>query len=74
MNNGYEQLAGSNVFMIYGPNMSYNIIKIYMDEFYTQRAFHRVQEHPKQSLNEEIMIIQSWRNFDSIFPKTSIFP
>ena len=33
MNSDYEQLAGPTVFMIYGPNMSSNIIKIYMDGF-----------------------------------------
>ena len=32
-----------------------------MDGFYTQRAFHRVQEHPKWSSDEEVMIDQSWR-------------
>ena len=30
-----------------------------MDGFYTQRAFHRVQEHPKRSSNEEVMHIAS---------------
>ena len=49
MNGGYEQPAGPTVFMIFGPNMSSNIIKLYMDRFYTQRAFHRVQENPKRS-------------------------
>ena len=33
MNNGYEQPAGPIVFMIFGPNMSFNIIKLYMDGF-----------------------------------------
>ena len=74
MNSGYEQPAGPTIFMISRSNMSSNIIKLYMDGFYTQRAFHRVKEHPKQSSNEEIMTIQSWRNFDSISPKTPIFP
>ena len=32
-----------------------------MDGFYTQRAFHRVQEHPKRSSDEEVMPIRSWR-------------
>ena len=31
-----------------------------MDGFQTQRAFHRVQEHPKQS-SDEVMRIRSWR-------------
>ena len=33
MNSGYEQLAGPTVFFISGPNLSSNIIKLYMDEF-----------------------------------------
>ena len=74
MNSGYKQQAGPTVFMISGPNMSSNIIKIYMDRFWTQISFHRFQEHQKQSSDEEIMTIRSWRNFDSISPKTPIFP
>ena len=31
INSGYEQQAGPTVFMIFGPNMSSNIIKLYMD-------------------------------------------
>ena len=57
MNNGYEQPAGPTVFVISGPTLSSIIIKLYMDGFYTQRAFHRVQEHPKRSSDEEIMIV-----------------
>ena len=30
-----------------------------MDRLYTQRAFHRVQEHPKRSPNEGVMHIAS---------------
>ena len=48
-------------FIILGPNMSSNFIKIYMDRFYTQRSFHRVQEHPKRSLDKKVMIVRSWR-------------
>ena len=59
MNNGYKQLAGPTVFMISGPNMSSNIIKLYMDRFQTQRAFHRVQEHQKGSSDEEIMTVRN---------------
>ena len=61
MNNGYEQHAGPTIFMIFGHNMSSNIIKIYMGRFYTQISFHRVQEHLKRSSDEEIMTIRSWR-------------
>ena len=56
MNNDYEQnQQGLLFFLISGPNMSSNFINLYMDGFYTQRSFHRVQEHSKRSLNEEIM-------------------
>ena len=56
MNSDYEQnQQGLLFFMISGPNMSFNFIKLDMDEFYTQRAFHGVQEHPKRSSDEEFM-------------------
>ena len=43
MNSDYEQNQQVLLFfMISGPNMSYNIIKLYMDGFWTQRAFHIV--------------------------------
>ena len=62
MNSDYEQnQQGLPFFVIFGPNKSSNIIKIYMDGFHTQISFHRVQEHPKRSSNEEIMTIRSWR-------------
>ena len=32
-----------------------------MDEFLSQRAFHRVQEHPKRSSDEEIITVRSLR-------------
>ena len=40
MNSDYEQPAGPTIFVIYGPNMSSKIIKLYMDGFLTQRYFH----------------------------------
>ena len=56
MNSDYEEnQQGLLFFVISGPNMSSNFIKLYIDGFYTQRAFHIVQEHPKRSSNEEIM-------------------
>ena len=62
MNSGYEQhQQGLLFFMISGPNMSSNIIKLYINGFYTQRDFHRVQEHPKQSSDKEIITVRSWR-------------
>ena len=53
--NNYGYLQGLLFFMISGINMSSNFIKLYMDVFFTQWAFHRVQEHPKRSSNEEVM-------------------
>ena len=61
INSGYEQPAGPTVFVISGLNMSSNIIKLYMNGFWTQRAFHRVQEHSKRSSDEEVMTVRSWR-------------
>ena len=61
MNNyGYQQ--GLLFFMIYGLNMSSNFIMLYMDGFLTQWDFHRVQEHLKQSSDEEVMTVRSWRS------------
>ena len=37
-----RETSRPTVFMISGPNMSSNIIKVYMDGFYTQRGFHIV--------------------------------
>ena len=62
MNSDYEHNQQSLLFFrLPGPNMSSNFIKLYMDEFYIQRDFHRVQEHLKRSSDEEIMIVRSWR-------------
>ena len=61
MNSGYEQPARPTIFVIYGHNLSSNIITIYLTEFETHIYFHRVQEHPKRSLDEEIMTVRSWR-------------
>ena len=62
MNSDYEQnQQGLLFFMISGPNISSNIINLYMDGLYTQISFHRVQEHPKRSSDEEIKTIRSWR-------------
>ena len=58
MNSDYEHNKHSLLFfVISGQNMSSNIIRLYLDGFYTKRAFHRVQEHPKRSSDEEIMTI-----------------
>ena len=60
MNNDYEHNQhGLLFFVIYGPNMGSNFIKLYMYGFWTQRAFHIVQEYPKRSSDREIMTVQS---------------
>ena len=60
MNNDYEHnQQGLLFFMLSGPNMSFHFIKLYMDGFWTQRPFHRVQEHSERSSGEEIMIARS---------------
>ena len=60
MNSDYKQnQQGLLFFMISGPNMSSNSIKLYINGFETQIFFHRVQEHPKRSLNKEIMTVRS---------------
>ena len=62
MNSDYEKnQQGLLFFIIFGPNMSSRFIKLYMDVFYTQRSFHRIQERPKRSSDVEIMTIRSWR-------------
>ena len=54
MNNyGYQQ--SRLFFVISGPNMSSNFNKLYIDGVLPQWDFHRVQEHPKRSSDEEVM-------------------
>ena len=43
--------------------MSSNFNNIYIDGFLTQWAFHRVKEHPNQSLDEGVMTFRSWRSY-----------
>ena len=47
-------------FMISGPNLSSTFIILYMAGFLTQWSFHKVQEHPKRSSDEEVMTFRSW--------------
>ena len=39
------------------------ILHRYINGFLTQWAFHKVQEHPKWSSDEEVMTFQSWRSY-----------
>ena len=60
MNSDYEHnQQGLLFFVIYGPNIGSNFIKLYMYGFFTQRSFHVVQEYSKRSSNEEIMAVRS---------------
>ena len=61
--NNYGYLQGLLFFMISGTNMSFSFINLSMNEFLTQWAFHRVQEHPKRSLDEGVMTFRSWRSY-----------
>ena len=61
--NNYGYLQGLLFFMISGTKMSSNFFNISMDGFLTQWAFHRVQEHPNRSSNEEVMTFRSWRSY-----------
>ena len=61
MNNyGYLYCLLFSVFSV--TNMSSNLIKLSIDEFLTQWAFHRVQEHPNRSSDEGVMTFRSWRS------------
>ena len=61
--NNYGYLEGLLFFVISGTNMSSNFIKLSMDGFLTQWAFHRVQEHLNRSSDEEVMTFRSWRSY-----------
>ena len=52
--------------------MSSNFNKLYIDEFLTQWAFHRVQEHPKRSSNEEVMTFRSLRSLEIKLSKADL--
>ena len=43
--------------------MSSNLIMLSIYEFFTQWAFHRVQEHSNRSSDGEVMTFQSWRSY-----------
>ena len=58
--NNYDYHICLLFFLIYGPNMSFTFIILCMAGFLTQWDFHRVQEHPKRSSDEEAMTFRSW--------------
>ena len=47
-------------FAFFRYHMSLYCIKLYMDGFYTSRAFQRYQEHPNRSSYDKVMVLQSW--------------
>ena len=69
---GYQQ--GLLFLVIYGPNMSSKFNKLYIDGFLIQWDFHRVQEHPKRSSDEEVMTFRSLRSHMSSQPYPASLP
>ena len=53
--NKYDYHIFFMFFMLSGPNVSSNFIMLYVAGFLTQWAYHRVQEYPKRSSDEEVM-------------------
>ena len=43
--------------------MTPTILHRHTNGLFTQWAFHRVQEHPKRSSDEEVMTFRSWRSY-----------
>ena len=43
------------------PALAPTALHMHMAGIWTQWAFHRVKEHPNQSLDEEVMTVRSWR-------------
>ena len=61
--NNYGYLYCLLFFIFSRTYMSFNIIKLSIDEFLTQWAFHRVQEHSNRSSDGEVMTFRSWRSY-----------
>ena len=55
--------AAATVFSHFWMQYKINMVSsyIYMGGFETQRDFHKIQEHPKRTSDEEVMVIRSWR-------------
>ena len=60
--NNYGYLYRLLFFMFSGTNKSSILIRLSIDEFLTQWAFHRVQEHPNRSSDEGVITFRSWRS------------
>ena len=60
--NNYGYLYYLLFSMLYGTNMSSNLIQLSIDEFLTQWALNSVQEHPNRSSDEGDMTFRSWRS------------
>ena len=61
--NNYGTCSAYYYFVFSGANMSSHLIKLSINGFFTQWAFHRVQEHPNWSSDEGVMTFQSWRSY-----------
>ena len=61
--NNYGYLYCLLFFVFSGANMSSNLIKLSINGFLTQWAFHRVQEHLNRRLDGEVMTFRSWRSY-----------
>ena len=61
--NNYDYLYYLLFFIFSSMNMSSNLSKLSIDEFLTQWAFHRVQEHSNRSSNEGVITFRSWRSY-----------
>ena len=77
MNSDYEQnQQGLLFFMIYGPNMSSNIIKLYMMDSRLKRISIKSKNIRNGVRTKKLGLRQKhgfWINFDSISPKTQYF-
>ena len=61
--NNYGYLQCLLFFVFSRTKMSSNLIKLSINEFLTQWAFHRVQEHSNRSSDGEFMTFRSWRSY-----------
>ena len=61
--NNYGYYSAYCLSCFFGTNMNSNLIELSIDEFLTQWAFHRVQEHSNRSSDEGVMTFRSWRSY-----------
>ena len=61
--NNYGYLYCLVFSMFSGTNMSSKLINLSIDEFLTQWAFHKAQEHSNRSSDGEDMTFRSWKSY-----------